>query len=224
MLIVRASYQGQLNDQFRKLLDRVVEAQQDSGQWEAGGQLPTQKRPLKETEEVSTMWNLLALRKAGLPDEQRVPIEEAAMQSLTQSEIAREAGAKSSEWYVMRLLLAVSGDDAPAIEETRDKLLTLQHDDGGWGWLNAETSDAVATGPALYALAQSGLSLQEPSVARAAQFLLQSQKEDGTWHSASTRARDNGKVKPTSIYWGTTWAVIGLAQLLPHEPVSVVSP
>ena len=217
LLVVRASYDGQLNEQFQKMLDRVVEAQQDSGQWEAGGQLPTQKRPLKETEEVSTMWNLLALKKSGLAAKQRMPIEESALKSLSESEIAREAGAKSSEWFAMRLLLAVSGEDGEAIEEARNKLLALQHEDGGWGWLNEEASDALATGTALYALAQSGLSLQDSAMTLAARFLIKAQEEDGTWKSPSTRARDKGKVKPTTIYWATTWSVIGLAQLVPSD-------
>src|SRR6185295_8421742 len=39
----------------------IVRDQQADGSWKPGGQLPSQKRPKRETQEVSTMWALLAL-------------------------------------------------------------------------------------------------------------------------------------------------------------------
>src|SRR4051794_23604138 len=43
----------------------VAKAQQADGSWTSGGQLPSQKRPKHETQEVTTMWNLLALKASG---------------------------------------------------------------------------------------------------------------------------------------------------------------
>lgn len=217
LLIVRAAYGGPLEERFQKMLARIVEAQQENGQWEAGGQLPGQKRSKQETAEVSTLWNLLALRTVENAVNQRAKIEQAADRWLASSELAKNSSAESAEWYTMRLLLQTRRGEEKATALARSELLNLQREDGGWGWLTGSESDALATGPALYALIRSGLTDQDEPVQRAVRFLLDTQREDGTWRVESTRARDKGAVKPTSIYWGTTWAAIGLSQLLPVE-------
>ena len=223
LLIVRAGYGGELEERFQKMLQRVVEAQQENGQWQAGGQLPSQKRPKRETEEVSTLWNLLALRTVEGAEDQRPKIEEAAAKWLASSELAKNKSAKSSEWFTMRLLLEVSRAGEKSIALAQSELLALQREDGGWGWLTGSESDALATGPAIFALTQSGLTGEDEPVQRAVKFLLDTQRKDGTWRVESTRARDKGAVKPTSIYWGTTWAAIGLSQLLPVEEKAKVA-
>jgi hypothetical protein len=217
LLIIRAGYGGEIDETFQKILARVVSAQQENGQWEAGGQLPSQKRPKLETEEVSTMWNLLALHSVEEAAEQRPKLEEAASKWLSSSELAQKKSAKSAEWFTARLLLEVKRGEEQSIALARDELLKLQRADGGWGWLTGSESDALATGPAIYALTQSGLTGDDEPVRRAVTFLLETQLKDGTWRVESTRARDKGAVKPTSIYWGTTWAAIGLSQLLPVQ-------
>lgn len=223
LLIVRAGYGGELEERFQKMLTRVVEAQQDNGQWEAGGQLPSQKRPKQETEEVSTLWNLLALNTVEGAEDLRPKIEEAAEKWLASSELAKNKSAKSAEWFTMRLLLEVRRGNDKAVESARSDLLALQREDGGWGWLTGSDSDALATGPAILALTQSGLTGKDETVQKAVKFLLDTQGEDGTWRVESTRARDKGAVKPTSVYWGTTWAAIGLSQLLPIEEKAKVA-
>ena len=223
LLIIRAGYGGRIDETFQKILDRVVTAQQENGQWEAGGQLPTQKRPKRETEEVSTMWSLLALHSVDEAAEQRPKLEEAAAKWLSSSELAQKKSAKSAEWFTMSLLLEVKRGDENAIAQARTELVALQREDGGWGWLTGSESDALATGPAIYALTQSGLTGSDEPVRRAVKFLLNTQLDDGTWRVESTRARDKGEVKPTSVYWGTTWAAIGLCQLLPVQEKAKVA-
>ncbi len=133
---------GELEERFQKMLKRVVEAQKDYGGWQAGGQLPSQKRPKRETAEISTLWNLLALRTIDGTEEKRPKIEEAADNWLASSELAKNKSAKSAEWFTMRLLLDVRREDDKAV---------------------------------------------------------------------------------ASVYWGTTWAAIGLSQLLPIEEKANVS-
>jgi len=123
----------------------------------------------------------------------------------------------------MRLLLEVRRGNEEAIATARSELLALQREDGGWGWLTGSESDALATGPAILALTQTGLTGEDESVQKAVKFLLETQHKDGTWRVESTRARDKGAVKPTSVYWGTTWAAIGLSQLLPIEEKAKVA-
>lgn len=173
--------------------------------------------------EVSTMWNLLALRTVSQAEDKREALEQAARNSLGESPIAKQKSAKSSEWYVMRLLLELKWGDKESVDAAREELLSFQHKDGGWGWLNDDDSDALATSPALFALTQSGLDINDESVSKAVRFLLSNQEKDGTWKSPSTRARDKGAVKDTTIYWSTTWAVIGLTQILPTQPKESVA-
>ena len=179
---------------------QILKNQQPDGSWKPGGQLPLGKRPAREIHEVTTMWTLLALKSyAG----EEVPAE---VQKRTDDFLAKAQPGASTEWHVVRLL--TKPDDAAL----RDALLKLQHEDGGWGWLTKEPSDAFGTGLALYALAKSGLPAGHDARKKAVAFLKTTQTADGSWPVPSTRARDKNKINKTATYWGTAWAVIGLLE------------
>lgn len=179
---------------------QILKNQQGDGSWKAGGQLPLGKRPPREIHEVTTMWTLLALQ--GYTG-QEVPAE---MLKKADDYLAKAQPGQSTEWHVLKLLLK---SDDTALRET---LLKLQHEDGGWGWLSQEPSDAFGTGLALYALARTGLPTDHAARQKAVQFLKKTQQPDGSWAVPSTRARDKNKVNKTATYWGTAWAVIGLLE------------
>lgn len=208
------SYSKEAN--LKPWITELTRSHRESGLWGAGGQLPTQKRPKGETQEVSTYWNLAAL--TSIPDS---PDSVAAIQTATRKRLASglaagESKPKSTEWFTARLLSAVRIGDEDLVASARNELLKLQQEDGGWGWLTESGSDALATGPAIWALLNSGFDWEDDSIQRGVRFLLDTQRDDGTWRVESTRARDKGAVKHTSVYWGTTWAVIGLSQFLPE--------
>jgi hypothetical protein len=50
-------------------------------------------------------------------------------------------------------------------------------------------------------------------VERAVAFLVKTQREDGSWKVIGTKKGADGET-PTGTYWGTGWAVIGLARSL----------
>ena len=118
---------------------------------------------------------------------------------------------KSTEWYATGLLLAARLGQA---EKFRDQLLARQHADGGWGWLADDASDAFGTGLAIYALSAGGAPGAEKSIEQAQQFLIETQRDDGSWAVNSTKEKNKDKVAPTSNYWGTAWATIGLIYTL----------
>lgn len=63
------------------------------------------------------------------------------------------------------------------------KLIAAQHADGGWSQLDSLPTDAYASGQALYALSRSGqLDVSDPVYQRGIDFLLRTQKADGSWH------------------------------------------
>jgi hypothetical protein len=96
---------------------------------------------------------------------------------------------KDTEDRVFRLLaLKAAAAEAATIRKAADELIATQQDDGGWPQLDKGTSDAYATGSTLAALYMtSTLSTDDPTSQKALQYLIRSQKPDGTWfvHSRS---------------------------------------
>ena len=80
-------------------------------------------------------------------------------------------------------LLGLIWAEAPRHEVARQQqaLITLQRPDGGWGQMPTLSSDAYATGQALYALQVAGVGAKDPVYRRGVDFLLRTQLEDGTW-------------------------------------------
>jgi ankyrin repeat protein len=76
--------------------------------------------------------------------------------------------------------------NSETITKAVTKLLGEQRDDGGWAQLPTLASDAYATGLALYALHEGGgLATLNLAYQRGADFLLRTQREDGSWFVAS---------------------------------------
>lgn len=188
----------------------LLEGQQAEGNWKAGGQLPGQKRPLRETEEVTTMWTLFALNATRAKDEAVRTADKKGADWLKD----KTAGI-STEWWAVKMLWAYGREDAAVAKACREKLLQSQHKDGGWGWLLADGSDALGTGIALHALFRDGVGRDDESVRRAIEFLRKTQGDDGSWSVKGTKQSRRDHVEPTATYWGTCWAVIAMLESLP---------
>jgi hypothetical protein len=61
------------------------------------------------------------------------------------------------------------------------ELLAAQRPDGGWAQLPSMSSDAYATGEALVAARDAGVSVHDPAFKRGVEFLLRTELEDGSW-------------------------------------------
>jgi hypothetical protein len=135
----------------------------------------------------------------------------------------RTAAPQTSEDHAFKVLgLVWAGLKTPARESARE-LIALQRTDGGWGQLPTLQSDAYATGQALTALGASGLSSSDPVYRRGVAFLLQTQREDGSWFVRS-------RAVPIQPYFdsgfphghdqfisaaATNWAVMALMRAAP---------
>ena len=186
-----------------KFRSSLLANQQTDGSWNAGGQLPLGKRPLRETTEVTTMWTLVALNETGdepLPEETRTRANDF---------LARPHIGVSTEWHALRLILA------PDNEGHLRKLLDLQREDGSWGWIASEPGDAFGTGLALYSLARAGLPGDHEARRQAIKFLEKTQQKDGSWPVPSTRKKDANRISETATDWGTAWACIALLEGMP---------
>lgn len=206
--------------QVAPLVDLLLKAQQDDGTWKPGGQLPAQKRPLAETTAVMTTWNALALG-AVAPTEATRSARQRAIDA-----VAKFQSPQSTEWFAAQLLLQVQQAQLDPRQDNsrqrdnlathRQHLLDQQHDDGGWGWLTKDPSDALGTGQALQALAASGSTLNDPPVQRALRLLVATQQDNGAWSVKGTKQGHRTKIEETASYWGTAWTAIALAHFLPR--------
>jgi squalene cyclase len=139
-----------------------------------------------------------------------------------------KAEPRTNEDRAFQLLgLRWAGASEATIVKAARALLAEQRADGGWAQLPSLTSDAYATGEALYALMESGtLRASDAAHRKSIQFLLRTQLEDGSWH-VQTRAIPiqplfdigfpHGRDSWISAA-GTNWATLALALSLdrPH--------
>lgn len=198
-----------------KMRDALVALQGTNGAWKAQGQLPSGRRPARETQEVTTLCVQLALKSAEAPGAPLTKVFE-----LANAWVAKGQPGKSTEWWALRLLLAQETGTPEQVAEGRTTLLAQQNADGGWGWLVGEPSDAFGTGLALHALGRTGLTTANPALQKAVEFLKTTQAANGSWPVPSTRAQDNKRVRETSTYWGTAWAAIGILETLPKDAIA----
>lgn len=123
--------------------------------------------------------------------------------------------AKSESWksaqdvYLQDLSFALLGlasagvtQSEPASRRLQEMILSRRHQDGGWG-LEGNTSDAFATGQAIYALKLAGLSDTHPAIASGITYLLGTQSPDGAWRTAKSGQHGSEKGE-------TMWAVLAL--------------
>ena len=70
---------------------------------------------------------------------------------------------------------------------------------------------------ALYALVKSteATPQSEQAIQSAIKFLVETQRDDGSWAVKGTKEKKKTKVEETAVYWGTTWAAIALLETLP---------
>jgi N-acyl-D-amino-acid deacylase len=116
--------------------------------------------------------------------------------------------------------LVVAKVDQAVIDAAREMLLKEQREDGSWSQLPDLMGDAYATGGVLMSLRQAGVKPSDPAFRKGVQFLIRTQKEDGSWF-VETRSKpvqiffDNGDPGGKSqfiSFAATGWAVLALLE------------
>ena len=136
---------------------------------------------------------------------------------------------QSTEDRVMQILgLKWAGVQAPLRETRMKDLIALQRSDGGWAQTPYLASDAYATGQVLYMLHETDVSTtDDPVFRRGVEFLLRTQKEDGSWYVKSRAMKIQPYFQSGFPYdhdqWisatATAWAVMALSFTGPEKPV-----
>jgi hypothetical protein len=203
---------------LKLIAEEIVKKQQPDGSWEFFATL--RRPPINECQTTDAAWIILALEGemgTDAPKSQREALKKA---------IAWLDAAKLSDLHqdkALKLLLAArAGKPRKMMQMTIDELLALQRADGGWSQTVPELkSDAFATGQTLYALSLAGYTAERPEIKRGIDFLVATQKPDGTWPMISRSTPDgspgSAKLLTPITCAASSWATLGLARLAPKH-------
>lgn len=200
------------DDMTSAVVDYLLQRDKERAFWR-----PTSQRPPSEASPFTTTFVALAGINNYGADRHRKSADarlEKARNWLIQGQ------PKDTEDRVFQLrALKLAGAADKYLLANSEELVKAQRKDGGWAQLDHLESDAYATGSVLAALHQAaGLSVQDEAYQRGVQFLIRTQKEDGSWHVSS-------RSKPFQAYFesgfphgkdqwiscaATSWATLAL--------------
>jgi hypothetical protein len=206
-------------DELKRIAGHLVRHQETDGSW-AWSSAPAKNRPppVFESDEVATLLAVAALRQQMPID----PKEKSEVRDAREKGAAWLAKAKPSDTTqaaLLRLFVkARAGEPAKALESEVEWILSRQNKDGGWGQIKDATSDAYATGQALYVLSLIGVKRDQQALRRGVAFLVNTQQEDGSWPMAG-RAHEGATPSKNLVpitYFGSAWATLGLMRTVPE--------
>ncbi len=192
----------------------LAEGQMPNGRWSTSPDRP----PVQYSDYTTTALSVWGLRKYA-PEGRREEFDERIKRAMNWFTTAGSPAA--TEEAAFRLLgLGWAGAHVSRSAEPLRDLLSRQRPDGGWAQLPTLESDAYASGQVLVALRLGGgMPPSHRSYQRGVQYLLDTQREDGSWRVKS-RSRPfqpyfesgfpHGKDQWISIC-ATSWATMALA-------------
>ena len=201
---------------LKLIAEEIVKKQQPDGSWEFFATL--RRPPINESQTTDVAWIVMALEGAPAPDEpesQRAALSRA----IAWLDAAKLSGIHQDK--VLKVLMgARSAKPRETMQTTIAELLALQRADGGWSQTVPELkSDAFATGQTLYVLSLAGYTAERPEIQRGIDFLVATQKPDGSWPMDSRSTPDgspgSSKLLTPITCAASSWATLGLARLVP---------
>jgi ankyrin repeat protein len=158
-----------------------VSAQQwHDGRWHIGG---LSRPPIEDGDFSRTALGVRALKVYGLPG-RRAEMTDRISRALAWLQSNKPLTTEDRSFRLMGL--AWGGVNADAVRRAATDLVAAQRADGGWSQRDEMTSDAYATGLAMYALRESGaLAATADPIQKGAKYLLSTQRSDGSWYVRS---------------------------------------
>jgi hypothetical protein len=191
---------------------------QDLDHWRPSGNRP----PSEISPFTTTYFSVRALQTFGSAEQQ----ERIDDRLCTICDWLTRTPARDTEDRVFRLAAWRRLGAATDLRAAAQELVRSQRPDGGWGQVDGMESDAYATGTALVMLREAAaLPVSDPAYRRGMNYLLRSQREDGSWyvHSRSKPFQTyfesgfpHGKDQFISLA-ASGWATTALALALPPE-------
>lgn len=204
---------------LKLIAEEIVKKQQPDGSWEFFATL--RRPPINESQTTDAAWIIMALQGVTGPD-----APESQRAALTKA-VAWLDAAKLSDLHqdkVLKVLMEIrSAKPRKTMQTTIDELLALQRPDGGWSQTVPELkSDAFATGQTLYVLSLAGYTAKRPEIKRGVDFLVTTQKSDGSWPMISRSTPDgspgSAKLLTPINCAASSWATLSLVRLEPKRP------
>jgi ankyrin repeat protein len=196
----------------------IASAQLKDGSWHVGA---AARPPAEEGDIFRTALCVRALRVYGPPG--RAPEMSARIDKARQW--LKAAVAMTAEDRNMQLLglYWADGIDEALMKHLAGVILAQQQANGGWRQCDGLPADAYATGESLYALAETRRVAPSDAVYRkGVQFLMRTQRADGTWFVPSRSPRIQAYFEGGFPYghdqwissWATSWAAMALAEAI----------
>jgi hypothetical protein len=184
----------------------------------------TRRPPSEASDFTANFLGLMSLDAYGVPEQQ----ERVKSRREQVRQWLRTAQPADTEDRVFRLrALRAANADEGDVRAAVLALLETQRPDGGWPQLDSTESDAYATGTALTALHEAGgVPTDEERYLRGLRFLLEAQRDDGSWYVGSRSepfqtyyesGYPHGEDQFISIT-AAGWATIALTLALPDAP------
>jgi hypothetical protein len=194
----------------RRLLATIIEDQMEDGRLASW---PETRPPMfGNSDERATLSATLALLPAAQAGEESAKAaRDKALEWLTNTPTDNDPQNLALRVVLWKRLDRPASEYQPWVE----KIKQAQRADGGWSQTPELTSDAWATGQALYALAHAGLQRTDPVVARGQAFLIATQREDGSWPMISRPTKPGGEGSTSLIPItgaGSAWGMLGLVR------------
>jgi squalene cyclase len=143
--------------------------------------IPDLRPPLGSISRIK--FTALVIRGAGhyMPPGRKAEWSARVQRAVAYLKKAEENSTQDDAFQILGLKWAGVGQGE--IKRFTARLITSQKPDGGWAQLATMSSDAYATGQALYALrAGSGIAASSDAYQKGVRFLLSTQLEDGSWY------------------------------------------
>lgn len=193
---------------MKLLLSTVMSEQTANGSWSTW---PNTRPPIfgPSDESLTALAVLALLPEADSGDESAIKARDKGIQWL--SETPSDDDPQS---IALRLILwSKLGRPTEEMQPLIERIKKRQKDDGGWSQSHDMPSDAWGTGQAIYALVSAGVESSDTTVKRGREFLIMSQRDDGSWKMESRPTPPSGKggeylVPITGA--GSAWGVLGL--------------
>ncbi|MDZ4798504.1 MAG: ankyrin repeat domain-containing protein [Bryobacteraceae bacterium] len=196
----------------------LLRQQRPNGAWMVGG-IP--RPPFEDCDIHRTATAIRAIQEYAAP----------ALKPLVQTRVASAAKWLAAQQPVnnddrnMQILGLIWAKGDSVATRAKD-LAAMQRADGGWSQTPYLASDAYATGQTLHALHSAGMKASSPVYQRGVQFLLGTQKADGSWHVKSRSPKFQPYFQSGFPHghdqWisnaATAWALMGLAPAVQPPP------
>jgi hypothetical protein len=194
---------------LRRLLETVRSDQLEDGSWSAW---PDTRPPMFGGSHASmTALTTLALTQSPRNDPESSSAQGRAGRWLDSAESDCDPQSEA----LGLVALARANPPSARLRLLAERILRRPNADGGWSQTADMPSDAWATGQALYALAHAGIDGAQAAAARGRAFLVQSQRDDGSWPMTSRPAPPSGKGADNLVPItgaASAWAVLGLVR------------